>query len=82
MPSQKSGTEMPIWLPMRAAWSTALPRRMADRTPRGSRRSQRAMTSAATASETVAGMRDITRSKTLSPFRKLTPKSPTAAWLR
>ena len=35
MPSQKSGTEMPIWLPMRAAWSTALPRRMAERMPSG-----------------------------------------------
>ncbi len=81
MPSQKSGTEMPIWLPMRAKWSMGEPRRTADRMPSGKAMS-RATTSAARPSEIVAGIRDISELEDALSMRKLTPKSPTAAWLR
>ena len=75
---QNSGTEMPIWLSTVAARSTSERGRSAEMVPSGT-----AMTSATTieasASVIVAGSRSAISAVTVSPLRKLTPRSPVSA---
>src|SRR3954453_9024794 len=59
IPIQKSGTDTPIWLNTRAAWSTAEPLRTPEMTPSGNA-TRIASTIAVSASDSVAGSRSRT----------------------
>ena len=78
MPIQKSGTETPNWLNTGAAWSTSEPLRTAESTPSGK------ATSSATHERRPRAMQRGGQplqqiEVTVSPLRKLTPRSPVSA---